>query len=116
MGIPNYDDRFQDLVNFTLQEMALDGTYDRLYQKWFGPNTQFAIEAWPGDNYLDIELAPMIHVPSGEYVRGNSDGFPDEKFEKIIFVDEFYVDQYEVTNRQYNQCVQAGRCTLPRLP
>ena len=116
LGIPNYDDRFQDLVNFTLQEMALDDTYDRLYQKWFGPNTQFAIEAWPGDNYLDIELAPMIHVPSGEYVRGNSDGFPDEKFEKIIFVDEFYVDQYEVTNRQYNQCVQAGRCTLPRLP
>ncbi|MEZ4713216.1 MAG: transporter substrate-binding domain-containing protein [Caldilineaceae bacterium] len=116
LGIPNYDDRFQDLVNFTLQEMMLDGTYDRLYQKWFSPAAQFAVEVWPGDSYLDIELAPMVRIPSSEYVRGNSAGFPDEKFEKIIFVDEFYIDQYEVTNRQYNQCVQAGRCTLPRLP
>lgn len=116
LGVPNYDERFQDLVNFTLQEMALDGTYDRLYQKWFGANTPFALEVWPGDSYLDIELAPMVRIPASEFVRGNSGGFPDEKFEKIIFVDEFYMDQYEVTNRQYGQCVQAGRCTLPRLP
>jgi len=116
LGMPNYDDRFQDLVNFTLQEMKLDGTYERLFAKWFARNAPHPIEIWPGESYLDVDLAPMVRVPAGEFVRGYADGFPDERVEKTIYVDEFYIDQYEVTNRHYARCVQAGRCTLPRLP
>lgn len=116
LGIPNYDGRFQDLVNFTLQEMKLDSTYDRLYRKWFGGDTPFALETSPGQSYLELDMIPMVHVPTGEYIRGNKSGFPDEKAEQLIHVDDFYMDEYEVTNRQYAQCVQAGRCTTPRLP
>lgn len=116
LGVPNYDDRFRDLVNFTLQEMKLDGTYDRLYKKWFGSDKPFAVEVWPGDSYLDVELTPMLRVAAGEFLRGNNDGFPDEQGEQQIYLDDFYIDQYEVTNRMYNECVQAGSCTLPRLP
>lgn len=116
LGIPNYDSRFQDLVNFTLQEMKVDGTYNRLYRKWFGSEVPFALEVWPGQSYLDLDMIPMVRVPASDYVRGNKNGFPDEKAEQLIHIDDFYMDEYEVTNRQYAQCVQAGRCTSPRLP
>lgn len=116
LGIPNYDSRFQNLVNFTLQAMKLDGAYDRLYQKWFPASAPFAIEISPGQSYFDLDLIPMVHIPAGEFLRGNANGFPDEKVEKKIQLDEFYIDQYEVTNRQYAECVQAGRCTQPHSP
>jgi ABC-type amino acid transport substrate-binding protein len=116
LGVPNYDDRFSDLVNFTLQEMKLDGAYDRLYKKWFGNDRPYAVEVWPGDSYLDVELTPMVKVAAGEFLRGNDGGFPDEQGEQEIYLDDFHIDQYEVTNRMYNECVQAGSCTLPRLP
>ncbi|MCE7981307.1 MAG: hypothetical protein DYG89_08965 [Caldilinea sp. CFX5] len=116
LGIPNYDGRFQDLVNFTLQEMAADGAYERIYRQWFPTGTPVAIERWPGATYLGLDMIPMTHVPAGEFVRGYAGGFPDERFEQSLSLDEFYIDRYEVTNRQYAECVQAGRCALPRLP
>jgi len=116
-GVPYYDNRFQDLINFTLQEMKLDGTYDRIYRTWFETEEPFPVETWSGDNYLGLDLIPMIKVPAGQFTRGNdTDGLPDEKPSRTIYLDEFYIDQYEVTNRQYAQCVRAGKCTLPRLP
>jgi ABC-type amino acid transport substrate-binding protein len=116
IGLPNHDERFQDLINFTLQEIKQDGTYDRIYQQWLGGSEPFALELWPGTSYLDLDMIPMVRVAAGEYTRGNLYGFPDERIEKTIFLDEFYIDQYEVTNRQYAACVRAGRCNLPRLP
>lgn len=116
IGIPNYDERFRDLVNFTLQEMKLDGTYDRLYRRWLRNEEPAAIEIWPGRSYLGLDLIPMIRIPAGEFTRGNLYGFPDERAEQTLFIDEFYLDQYEVTNRQYAECVRAGRCNLPQLP
>ncbi len=115
IGLPNYDGRFQDLVNFTLQEMKLDGTYDRIYNRWFTSQAT-EIEIWPGESYLDLDMIPMVRVPAGEFSQGNLYGFPDERAEQTIFLDEFYIDQFEVTNRQYAACVQAGRCELPQLP
>ena len=116
IGIPNYDGRFQDLINFTLQEMKVDGTYDRLYRRWLGQSEPSSIEIWPGRSYLELDMIPMVRIPAGEFVQGNLYGFPDERAEQTIFLDEFYVDQYEVTNRQYADCVRVGRCNLPQLP
>ena len=116
LGLPNFDSRFQDLVNFTLQEMKQDGSYDRIYRQWFGNSEPTALEIWPGNATLNLDLIPMVRVPAGEFTRGNLYGFPDERTEQTIFLDQFYIDQYEVTNRQYAQCVSAGRCALPRLP
>ncbi len=116
LGLPLYDDRFHDLVDFTLQEMELDGTYERLHRRWFGAPLASAIETWPGNAYHDIQLTPMVRVPAGEFVRGSEAGFPDEQPVQAVYLDEYYIDQYEVTNRLYSNCVQAGFCTLPRLP
>ncbi|MBX3012145.1 MAG: transporter substrate-binding domain-containing protein [Caldilineaceae bacterium] len=116
LGLPNDDGRFQDLVNFTLQEMAADGTYARIYRKWFAERAMPAIELWSGTSYLGLDMVPMVRIPAGEFLRGYGGGFPDERFEQTLAMDEFYLDRYEVTNRQYAACVQAGRCALPRLP
>jgi len=116
IGLAGFDSRFHDLVNFTLQELKADGSYDRFYRQWLGNSTPPTVEIWPGASYLNFELAPMVRIPAGEFPRGNLYGFPDERTEKTIFLDQFYIDQYEVTNRQYADCVRAGRCTMPRLP
>lgn len=55
MAVPRGDSDFLALVNFTLQNMALDGTLDQLRSQYFGPYIPegaeleaFSIEIWPG--------------------------------------------------------------------
>lgn len=118
IGVPNYDKRLHDLVNFTLQEMKLDGSYDRIFAKWFGESIESAnIEVWDGASYLrGINLIPMRRIPSGEFSMGNDNGFPDETPARLVNLDTFYIDQYEVTNRQYTDCVSEGACRIPSIP
>lgn len=53
IGLPEDDSKLRDMVNFTLQDMWLDGTYKKIYDKWYGPNTPYhfpltkKIEIWP---------------------------------------------------------------------
>lgn len=116
LGLPPFDERFRDLVNFTLQEMQADGTIQRLISTWIGEGQSSVVEIWPGDSYIEHDLVPMSYIPPGEFMRGNASGFPDERIERIVSLDGYYMDQYEVTNRQYDRCVQAGFCNTPRLP
>ena len=173
LGLPKGDHRFRDLVNFTLQEMKEDGTYDLLYRYWFGISfimqdqtvndeerydiikrywtedaqnpvdlTQESrkswqphpVEIWPGINYFSgntgssaaeatyNDLTPMIFVPTGPSRLGTtSDRIEDRsqhpgrgKEQLIVELDAFYIDQHEVTNHQYRQCVDLGKCTPPQ--
>ena len=64
MGLPQDDSNFRDLVNFTLQDLCLDGTYEALYRKWLlGGDPRgidvggevFQVETWPAGevaNYI----------------------------------------------------------------
>ena len=38
MGVPPNDSKWRDTVSFALQDMISNGTYEKIYQKWFGPN------------------------------------------------------------------------------
>lgn len=118
IGVPNYDKRFHDLVNFTLQEMKQDGSYNRIFAKWFGKSVSPAnIEVWEGESYLrGVNLIPMRRIPAGEFTMGFDKGFPDEGPAKAVNLETFYMDQYEVTNRQYAQCVTDGKCGIPSIP
>ncbi len=49
MGVLPGDHRMRDLINFTLQDMYNDGTYQELYEKWFGPPA-YQVEVWPLPN------------------------------------------------------------------
>ena len=42
VAVPQDDSAWRDLINFTIQDMAADGSLGKIYQKWFGPDTPYA--------------------------------------------------------------------------
>lgn len=56
----------------------------------------------------------MIYIPGGVYSIGdNTSERSDVKPEQLIRLDAFYIDETEVTNAAYAQCVDAGECPRP---
>jgi len=49
LGVPQNDSAFRDFVNKSLNEMWLDGTYQKLFKKWMGYDLPagWQIELWP---------------------------------------------------------------------
>lgn len=64
-------------------------------------------------------LTNMSLVPAGEFQMGCdpavSEGSCRENEFPLhgVFVDDFYMDKYEVTNAEYGSCVDAGACSEP---
>jgi formylglycine-generating enzyme required for sulfatase activity len=51
----------------------------------------------------------MVYVPAGEFLMGNDQGgADDEKPQREVYLDAFWIDRTEVTNAQYKECVQAN--------
>jgi formylglycine-generating enzyme required for sulfatase activity len=77
----------------------------------------------------------MVRIPAGYFIQGSTDqqvkdvydvcikydnynqcwraAFEDELPQRRTYVDEFYIDKYEVTNAQYSECVKVGFCDPP---
>ena len=57
----------------------------------------------------------MIFVSEGEFLMGsvNGEGDGDEEPQHAVFLDSYWIDQFEVTNAMYANCVSAGVCSLP---
>jgi serine/threonine-protein kinase len=53
----------------------------------------------------------MVYVPAGEFEMGSTEG--NEQPAHIVALDSFWIDRTEVTNAQYQQCVQTGTCAEP---
>ena len=64
-----------------------------------------------------------VTIPAGEFLMGSSDeevanalkicpdcDFSYEQPQHSVVLDEYQIGRYEVTNRQYAQCVKAGTC------
>jgi len=51
-AVPQDDSAWRDLINFTIQDMAADGSLKKVYDQWFGPDTPYhfpskrSIEIW----------------------------------------------------------------------
>lgn len=78
--------------------------------------------------------ASMVAVPAGDFLMGTTDQQAEDVIQELknvcsrcptdhtnsekpqhrVFLNAFWIDLYEVTNRQYTQCVEAGRCQVPR--
>ncbi|MCS6983555.1 MAG: formylglycine-generating enzyme family protein [Leptospiraceae bacterium] len=56
------------------------------------------------------KIPDMACIPAGEFLRGYNMGLPEEQGEALIFVDSFYIDLFEVTNADFEECVKAGGC------
>ncbi len=56
----------------------------------------------------------MIFIPGGTFSIGDDTSEQnDEKPARVVQVDSFYIDETEVTNAAYAQCVGAGVCPRP---
>ena len=56
----------------------------------------------------------MALIPAGEFLMGTEDGLPDARPLHRIYLSDYLIDRYEVTNTQYRQCVDGGACMAPR--
>ncbi|MGH7599019.1 MAG: SUMF1/EgtB/PvdO family nonheme iron enzyme [bacterium] len=55
------------------------------------------------------EIAPeMVLIHGSSFMMGSNDGEDDEKQVHQVYVDDFYLDKYEVTVAQYAQFLQAN--------
>ncbi len=57
--------------------------------------------------------APMILIPAGPFTMGSNDGLPNERPERTITLDDYYIDQYEVTLGLYQKFLEAAKHNAP---
>jgi formylglycine-generating enzyme required for sulfatase activity len=68
----------------------------------------------PGDPIVDDKGVEMLFVAAGDFTMGSERDKADELPSHTVYLDAFYIDKYEVTNRLYKACVDAQKCDLPR--
>jgi formylglycine-generating enzyme required for sulfatase activity len=75
---------------------------------------------WPASGDLPKELAgkdgaPMVLVPAGEFWMGLSEeeGLDDEQPRHKVYLDAFYIDQFEVTTERYAKFLLASGWEKP---
>ncbi len=53
----------------------------------------------------------MVYVPAGDFLMGtDSSSMDDEQPQHKVYLDAFWIDRTEVTNVQYQKCLEAGTC------
>lgn len=61
-----------------------------------------------------VDLSDFVYVPAGEFIMGeDSMSTTDHSPARSVLLGSFWIQQAEVTNQQYAQCVAAGTCTAP---
>jgi formylglycine-generating enzyme required for sulfatase activity len=77
------------------------------------------VDADPGYGEVQNKLAQALdnsvaHVPRGEFVMGSDTGDIDERPQRLVYLDAFEIDRYEVTNVQYRRFLMAAGRDGPR--
>jgi len=78
-------------------------------------DTPAIIETPIVEEITDEKNVPMRFIPAGEFTMGNDEGDAESRPASLIYVDAFYIDKFEVTNKMYTECVSDGICRMPRL-
>lgn len=67
------------------------------------------------DMFVGRDGAPMVLIPEGPFLRGSppGQGDPDEQPQRMIHLDAFYLDRYEITNRHYQAFLKATNHRAP---
>ncbi|MCL2845229.1 MAG: formylglycine-generating enzyme family protein [Chitinivibrionia bacterium] len=60
-----------------------------------------------------FSFSEIVQIRGGTFNRGSERGNPDERPVREITVDAFRLDKRPVSNNDYQQCVNAGRCSRP---
>lgn len=67
----------------------------------------------PNSQNVDDPGAEMVLVPAGEFQMTIWDELKNEKSIHSVYMEDFYIDVYEVTNQRYAECVAEGACVEP---
>jgi formylglycine-generating enzyme required for sulfatase activity/predicted MPP superfamily phosphohydrolase/energy-coupling factor transporter ATP-binding protein EcfA2 len=59
-----------------------------------------------------IKNQPMQKIAAGQFTMGSEKGYDDEKPVHPVYLDEYMMGQYPVTNEEFNAFVEAGGYTL----
>ena len=94
------------------------GLVDQNGREYLGPVWIFHTEG----PFEDRKLGTMVTVPAGQFLMGCDEANPyrpkpcwgQELPLHAVYLDAFEIDKYEVTNREYQTCVEDGACQLPR--
>ncbi len=94
------------------------------------PQTDFRTELSDRSNNHDLiihlpvimtNVRDMVFIPAGEFEMGCDPALnggvackSQESPLHAVFLDDYFIDRYEVTNEQYAQCVTAGNCASPQ--
>lgn len=60
----------------------------------------------------EIDNKTEVFIPAGEFQMGSLME-DDEMPVRTVYVDDYWIDEVEVTNYQYELCVTSGPCTIP---
>ncbi len=74
---------------------------------------------------IEIDGMVQVYVPAGEFTMGTDDAdakktiaggraYPEVPVHKVT-LDGYWIDKFEVTTGQYEQCVNAGACKVPHV-
>jgi eukaryotic-like serine/threonine-protein kinase len=55
----------------------------------------------------------MLYIPAGDFKMGSLKGLTDEQPQHDVYLDAYFIDQTEVTNVMYQNCVEDGDCEAP---
>lgn len=68
-----------------------------------------------GDSGLsDLLDQSMVTIPAGEFLMGSENGRDNERPQRLVSLDAFEIDRYEVTNAQYRRFILATGRRPPR--
>lgn len=62
----------------------------------------------------DKDGMEMIFIPDGELMMGDNHGYDHEKPVHTVYLDSYWMDKFEVSNKQYQSCVWQGLCKPSR--
>ncbi len=66
-----------------------------------------------GDADQALTICQEIYDPYYDLNQCGSNWFEDEEPIHIVYLDDYYIDKFEVTNADYQVCVEDGECNLP---
>jgi serine/threonine-protein kinase len=102
------DDNANDTIGFRCASSTSDPVPTQISQPTAQPTDMASTWTSPVDGML------MVYVPKGDFIMGNNYANEYDGPEHIVFLEPFWIDQTEVTNAMYIQCVQAAVCKPPQ--
>ncbi|HMU95079.1 MAG TPA: SUMF1/EgtB/PvdO family nonheme iron enzyme [Anaerolineales bacterium] len=66
-----------------------------------------------GSTITGEDGATFVYVPAGKFIMGSDDGKADEQPVQELYLDAYWIGETEVTNKQYEACVNQGTCDPP---